>query len=322
MLEFEKIGRIFNPVDFSLISGVGNYAQSPQAIVLEDRIRIFFTTRKKDTATTFLSYPFFVDFDYDFKVVLWVSQQPVIGLGERGTFDEHGIFPFSPIKIKDKIYAYTTGWTRRRSVPTDSGIGLVISDDQGETFQRSGNGPILGASLKEPFLVSDGFVFKDRDKFHMWYIFGERWLEDTETKLPERVYKIAHASSFDCVSWDKSGTRVLQDKLGTDECQALPTVIKTEKFYLMAYCYRHATNFRTDSKRGYRLGFATSTDLLTWNIVDASFQNLNGNTAWDQNMQCYPNLFSVNKNVFLLYNGKHYGREGFGLAQLKNVKGE
>lgn len=315
-MKWEKLGKIFDPRDYALAPNCKEYAQSPQVVVFPDFIRIYFSTRERDAIGKFLSHVAFVDMDPDFGQVRRVSSHQVMSLGARGTFDEHGIFPISPLRVGSQIFAYTTGWTRRVSVSTDSGIGLAISDDGGETFARYGQGPVLTASLHEPFLVSDGFVIQHDGQFHMWYIYGQRWIRASETAVPDRVYKIAHATSVDGINWIKSQRDVIPDRIGIDECQALPSVIHHEGRFHMVFCYRHATDFRTNPARGYRLAYATSIDLIHWERDDAPVLPMGASGEWDSDMQCYPHLVRVGQTIYLLYNGNEFGRFGFGLARL------
>jgi hypothetical protein len=201
-------------------SGAG-FAQSPQALVLEDRVRVYFSTRERDTVGKYLSHVAFVDFDKGMQRILGVSTAPVIPLGDLGCFDEHGIFPIHIMKDTNGIVAYTTGWNRKASVSADASIGFAESYDNGLTFQKYGTGPIMTASLHEPFLVGDAFVSKFEGGYHMWYIFGLRWMRSCETEQPERVYKIAHASSHDGIEWRRDSQPIIVDRIGSDECQAL-----------------------------------------------------------------------------------------------------
>lgn len=264
----------------------------------------------------FISHPAFVDMDLEMQHVLRVSAKPLVRLGELGCFDEHGIFPISPVRVGQQIWAYTTGWTRRKAVATDSGIGLAISDDGGETFIKYGKGPVLGPSLYEPFLVSDGFTLQHDGLFHMWYIYGKRWIRSDEDSPPDRVYKIAHATSDDGRRWKPAGRTVITDWLDNDECQALPAVVRHDGSWLMVFCYRHAIDFRINPARGYRLGCATSHDLVTWVRSDLTLIGSGELAGWDSDMQCYPHLVQVRERLYLLYNGNEFGRYGFGLAQL------
>ena len=315
-MKWKKLGKIFDPRDHALVHNCEEFAQSPQAIVFPEFVRIYFSTRERDPVGKFLSHVAFVDMDRDFGRIRRVSSKPVMPLGVCGTFDEHGIFPFSPLRVDGSICAYTTGWTRRVSVSTDSGIGLAVSTDGGETFVRHGRGPVLTASLHEPFLVSDGFLMRHEGRFHMWYIYGQRWIRAAENSSPDRVYKIAHATSVDGVDWTPSHRNVIPDVIDADECQALPTVVLHDGRFHMIFCYRHATDFRRNPVRAYRLAHATSLDLIHWERHETPVQEMGGVGEWDSEMHCYPHLVHVDRTLFLLYNGNEFGRHGFGAARL------
>ena len=151
----------------------------------------------------------------------------------------------------------------------------------------------------------------------MWYIFGTQWIKFTDTEPPDRVYKIAHATSSDGVNWNRNGLQIISDRLNADECQALPTVICLDGKYHMYFCCRQAHGFRQDSSRAYRLGYAYSTDLEHW-IRDESIAGIDISAeGWDSQMQCYPHIFECDGKTYLLYNGNEFGRNGFGLAELE-----
>jgi hypothetical protein len=237
--------------------------------------------------------------------------------GDLGCFDEHGIFPIAPLRRDGKVVAYTCGWSRRVSTAVETGIGYAVSDDNGETFTRYGSGPIMSASLHEPFLVGDPFVRVCGGAFHMWYIFGVRWIRETDG-TPARVYKIGHAMSGDGIAWERNGVESVAGILGPDECQALPTVVERNGAYHMFFCYRHATDFRTNPARGYRIGYAVSSDGTTWERRQDAGIDVSP-TGWDSEMQCYPHVFECGGTVYLLYNGNAFGRFGFGLAEWKEA---
>ena len=319
-MKLNKLGKIFDPQDHILADGCKSFAQSPQTLVLEDGLRVYFSTRSVDgDSGKFLSRVAFVDFEADLKTIRRVSGKTVLPLGGLGCFDEHGIFPINVLPVGDEIWGYTCGWNRRVSVSVDTGVGLVISRDGGETFTRVGTGPVLGPSLHEPFLVGDGFVIQtSTDEFHMWYMFGQRWSRETPDTAPDRVYKIGHVTSMDGRNWaSQSGTAILPDVIGPDECQALPSVVKFENKYHMVFCFRNLHGFRTDPDKGYRLGYAWSDDLDTWHRDDAALGFTHSAEDWDSDMQCYPHFFVFNEQLYLLYNGNAFGRDGFGLAQME-----
>jgi predicted GH43/DUF377 family glycosyl hydrolase len=221
------------------------------------------------------------------------------------------------VRHGDAVLGYTCGWSRRISVSVDTAIGLAISHDNGLTFQRIGNGPVLAASLHEPFLVGDGFVKVIGDTFHMWYIFGTAWKRSASDIAPDRTYKIGHATSKDGINWIKEEARqIVSDRLDEEESQALPSVVRMGGLYHMFFCYRHSVDFRTDSRRAYRIGHAFSEDLNRWTRDDESLQLEGSPGEWDADMQCYPHVFECDGRVYMLYNGNEFGRFGFGLAVL------
>jgi hypothetical protein len=317
-MAFRKLGKIFDPTQHNLPNDCGQFAQSPQALVFEDRVRIYFSTRAVDKTGKFLSHVAFVEMSKDLRKLIRVSNDTVISLGNLGCFDEHGIFPMNVLRVGDAVYGYTCGWNRRVSVSVDTAIGLAISRDEGLTFQRIGEGPVLAASLHEPCLVGDGFVKIIGGQFHMWYIFGTGWKRYTAAAAPDRTYKIGHAVSSDGIDWVKEEARpIIPDRLGPDESQALPAVIEVRGRFHMFFCYRQSFDFRNDPARGYRIGHAVSDDLVDWTRDDQN-PSLEGTPGeWDSDMQCYPHAFECDGRVYLLYNGNEFGRHGFGAAVLE-----
>ncbi|ELY2796328.1 hypothetical protein ACP6QU_000107 [Cronobacter dublinensis] len=317
MLNWKKRGLIYSPTLYPpLANGVG-FAQSPQTLVFEDYVRIFFSTRERDAdGSKFVSRVCYVDMDKSLQEVIRVSPSPVIGPAELGAFDEHGIFPFNVLRHEGKIMAWTTGWNRRVSVSVDTAIGLAISEDKGESFTRIATGPVMAASLHEPHLVGDAFVLHLNGCFHMWYIFGTGWKKQTADAIPDRIYKIAHAVSDNGIDWRRDSKTIIESVLSDDECQALPTVIQAGDRYHMVFCFRECFDFRHDAGRGYRLGYAWSQDLQVWHRDDSQVASLSSRDEWDSEMQCYPHLFRCDDKVYLLYNGNAFGKEGFGLAEL------
>ncbi len=315
-LSWKKYGQIFDFTSLPFKERFVSHAQSPQALVFRDFVRVYFTSRYKDSDTSCVSVPQYIDFSKDFTCVLDYSKNDIIALGKLGCFDEHGIFPFSPLRVQDTIFAYISGWQRRVSVDVETGIGLAMSKDNGKTFSRLAAGPVLTSSLHEPFLVVDGFVKIFEDTFYMFYIFGKKWCDDTPNQTPERVYKIGYATSTDGIHWKKAHKQIISDVIDENECQALPTVIKIDDTYHMYFCYRSMIGFRTGKDEGYRLGYAYSKDLHTWIRDDDKAGIERSQQGFDSDMMCYPNLFEMDDKIFLLYNGNNFGKCGFGIAEL------
>lgn len=316
MIKWQKLGLIFSLDKNKLPENYIGFAQSPQAVVFENFIRIFFSTRVEEGEKMFRSEILFADFSLNLEECLNISQTSVIKNGDLGTFDEHGIFPISPYLENGKLVGYTCGWSRRVSVPVETSIGYVISDDLGLNFKRIGKGPILGPGINHPFLVGDAFVRKFNDVYHMWYIYGSRWVKNSKNGQPERIYKISSTTSIDGIHWEHNNENIIEDVLGVNECQALPSVIEHSGKYHMVFCYRPHEDFRNKAKNGYRLGYAYSEDLINWHRDDEYLGLDLPANGWDSEMMCYPNIFCSNNQIFLLYNGNAFGKQGFGAAKL------
>ena len=317
---WRKLGKIFDPTNFKLANDCYEYAQSPQALVFDNYVRIYFSTRQRDPVNSkYLSHISFVDMEKNLKEIVNVSSHTVIELGKLGCYDEHGIFPLNILRNGDKVFGYIGGWNRRVSVSVDTSIGLAISHDNGFTFQRIGDGPVLTSSLHEPFLVGDPFVTIFENRFYMWYIFGIQWKKFAKDQPPDRIYKIGYATSDDGITWHKKeeGRQIITDRLGKDESQAMPTVAYFNGCYHMFFCYRQSFDFRKNKYRGYRIGYAYSDDLINWirNDEAAGIDVTEG--YWDSDMLCYPRVFHCDSRIYMLYNGNGFGRFGFGLAVLE-----
>ena len=309
-------GLVFASRDWVSRDFEGHFAQSPQALVMPDRVRVFFSTRTRDHASApWTSLVMRVDFPTSMREPLGEPVAVAMAPAKPGAFDEHGIFPFSVVRSGDEVWAYTTGWSRRQAVDVETGIGLMRSTDDGASFERIGAGPVLSASLHEPYLVCDGFVRQPETGYRMWYCFGTGWHEDPSTGIPERTYKIGVAESPDGVTWTPAGGQetIPSTRYGVLEAQALPSVLQRENGdWAMAFCFRHTFGFR-NGNGSYELGYARSRDGTTWERDDAAIAF--PTAGFDDAMRCYPHLFRAEGKTFLLFNGNRFGADGFGVAE-------
>ena len=88
-MKWKKLGLIFNPTFHKLANNCVQFAQSPQTLVFEDFVRIYFSTRSLDEHNgKYISHVAFVDMQKNLRDVIRVSDQTVIPLGGLGCFDE------------------------------------------------------------------------------------------------------------------------------------------------------------------------------------------------------------------------------------------
>jgi sucrose-6-phosphate hydrolase SacC (GH32 family) len=239
----------------------------------------------------------------------------VLELGKYGTFDEFGTYPVSVIRDGKEIRAYYAGWSRCESVPFNAAIGVAISRDDGETFHRLGDGPVLSYTPDEPFLLGSPRVRRFEGRWQLWYVSGKEW-RMTDSK-PEPVYKIRMATSDDGVRWVKLGRDLIADKIGEHECQACPDVTFRNGRYHMFFSYRDIRNYK-GREGGYRIGYASSLDMFSWQRKDDLMDISLSENGWDSEMINYPHIFEMNGTTYMLYQGNSMGREGFGLAMLES----
>lgn len=150
MHNWQKLGKVFTPQEFTGYSWMQEFAQAPATLLLDDRVRVYFSCRPQpDSKGQYVSYSAYVDLDRkDLTKKLQISKKPILSLGGFGEFDEFGTYPVSIVRCNDKIRAYYAGWTRCESVPFNVAIGMAESVDGGETFVKFGPGPIMSYSSR------------------------------------------------------------------------------------------------------------------------------------------------------------------------------
>lgn len=318
MYTWEKLGLLFNPLEISHPKPwMKEFAQAPCTLIFDDFIRVYFSCRSHaDENGQYTSFSAFVDLNRNnLFEILRVSEQPILELGEIGTFDEFGTYPVSVIREGEDVWAYYAGWTRCESVPFNVAIGFALSKNNGETFEKLGKGPIISYTPDEPFVMSGPKIRRFNNKFYLWYIAGNKWVLDNNK--PEPVYKIRMATSEDGLNWTKFNKDLISSRVEEDEAQASPDVIFYDGLYHMFFCYRYSTNYRGKEK-GYRIGYAYSHDLESWTRDDTQVGIDVSDEGWDSEMISYPHIFSLDGEIYMLYLGNQVGRFGFGIAKMKS----
>lgn len=315
MFKWKKLGKVFTPQGVEGRRWLKEFAQAPATLVFKDFVRVYFSCRPPaDENGQYVSYSAYVDLDRtDLFKVRRVSEQPILGLGGLGEFDEFGTYPVSVIRDGDEVRAYYAGWTRCESVPFNVAIGLAISHDGGSIFSKLGCGPVLSYSPDEPFVLSGPKIRRFDGLWYLWYIAGRKWkIVDGRA---EPVYKIRMATSSDGILWNKANKDLIESRIEEDEAQASPDVFYANGRYHMFFCYRYSSRFRS-KQNGYRIGYASSINLTDWARDDAKAGIDVSEAGWDSEMICYPHVFELDGRTYMAYLGNQVGREGFGLAVL------
>jgi predicted GH43/DUF377 family glycosyl hydrolase len=315
MFTWNKLGKVFTPQDVQGRSWLKEFAQAPATLIFDDFVRVYFSCRPPaDEQGQYVSYSAYVDLDRaDLFKIRAVSTQPILELGGLGEFDEFGTYPVSVIREGPEVRAYYAGWTRCESVPFNVAIGVAVSHDDGATFTKLGNGPVLSYSPGEPFVLSGPKIRRFNNLWHLWYIAGRKW--KVVDGRAEPVYKIRMATSMDGLTWTRLDRDLIQSRIEEDEAQASPDVFFANGKYHMFFCYRYSSRYR-GKDNGYRIGYASSTNLTDWTRDDSKAGVDVSEDGWDAEMISYPHVFELDGKVYLAYLGNQVGREGFGLALL------
>jgi hypothetical protein len=318
MFSWKKLGKVFTPQEIQNRPWLKEFAQAPSALVFDDFVRIYFSCRPPaDENGQYVSYSAYVDLDRsNLFNVRNVAEHPILSLGGLGEFDEFGTYPVSVIRDGEEVRAYYAGWTRCESVPFNVAIGCASSRDGGASFAKLGKGPVLGSSPDEPFVLSGPKIRRFDDVWYLWYIAGKHWKVVGDRIEP--VYRIRMAISHDGVRWTRINRDLIESRVEADEAQASPDVFKANGKYHMFFCYRYSSDYRGKA-RGYRIGYAYSTNLTDWIRDDSKVGIHISEEGWDAEMISYPHVFELDGNTYMAYLGDQVGRYGFGLALLEGA---
>lgn len=236
--------------------------------------------------------------------LLAVSETPVLGLGELGTFDDSGVTGSCLVEHEGRLYLYYSGWSLGVTVPFYFYVGLAVSDDGGLSFTRASKAPVLERNAVDPYLTASPSVLIENGVWRMWYVSCARWaLVDGR---PRHFYHIRYAESRDGVHWDRRGHVAIDFQDAHEYAMARPCVIKEDGRYKMWFCARG---------EAYRLAYAESDDGLVWRRMDEAAALDGAAGAWEREMQAYPTVFDAAGARWMLYNGNGYGATGIGLAR-------
>lgn len=299
MKGWRKLGLIFAPEGQA--TWFASHAALPIAEQIDlDEFRVYFSGRDSESRAQIGYFEFSLRPPFP---ILNVSEHPVIGIGELGTFDDHGVTAGCIVKRDGKVYQYYSGWSLGVTVPFYFFIGAAVADEGTSVYQRISNAPVLGRHAVDPYLLGSPFILVENDVWRLWYVSAIRW--EMVNDKPRHYYLVKYAESANGLDWRRTG-RICIDFVSQDEYAiARPHVLKDKNIYKMWYAYRGDH---------YRIGYAESEDGLTWERKDARAGMDVSETGWDSDMVEYPFIFDHAGSRYMLYNGNGYGRTGIGLA--------
>ncbi|MDP2035632.1 MAG: hypothetical protein Q8K29_19675 [Polaromonas sp.] len=281
-----------------------SHAQLPTALVLGNKVRVFFAARNVSQHSSVD----FVDLALDGERVSFstYSEQPVLTPGDIGTFDEHGVFPASIVKHNQKYFMYYIGWNQGAEAPMFyASVGLAVSED-GEHFVKHSVAPIMSRSVHDPCLVTSPHVYIDNGIWRMTYVSGTAWSRKADGTLQSH-YHIKCAESQNGIDWRRDGKVAIDYAPGETNIARSWVTKLTDENYKMWFSF-------VSAKIGkYRIGYAESNDGQSWRRNDA-MAGIDADDDQSRDMICYPCVFEFAKARYMVYNGDGFGKNGFGVA--------
>jgi predicted GH43/DUF377 family glycosyl hydrolase len=283
-----------------------SHASSPTPLWLDDgTLRVYVQCRDARN----VGRVGFVDLDpADPRKVIRASAQPVLDIGAPGAFDDSGVFQTTVLRAPDgRLLMYYVGFELCQKIRYRLLTGLAVSEDQGVSFQRIRTTPVLERSPGEEYFRCGPWVMLEDELFRMWYVAGGGWEQVEGKSVP--AYELRYAESRDGINWPASGRVVMPVNHAEEHGLGRPVVRRCSDGYQMFYSTRRL------NPPGYRMGFATSADGLTWERRDAQWGLDVSDSGWDAESVEFGVDIRTGGKTWLLYNGNDFGGTGFGIAE-------
>jgi predicted GH43/DUF377 family glycosyl hydrolase len=275
----------------------------------ETFIRVYYSTRDEQGRST----PLFMDLDKNnLSNIIYKHSEPILPLGNPGLFDDCGVMPTWIMNNNGEKWLYYIGWTVRNTIPYHNSIGLATSKD-GIHFTKMFEGPVLNTIATEPYFNGTACVLFDEGIYKIWYLSCTGWHQPKEGKL-EPCYNIKYAESNDGIHWNRQGIVAIDFEHFDEGGISKANVIKYSDHYKMWYSYRCKDDYRDNTERSYRIGYAESKDGIRWTRMDDKVGIDISDSGWDSQMVEYPMVFDNNGTLTMIYNGNGFGQSGFGYA--------
>lgn len=275
------------------------HAYQPTALLFNDKIIVYFASYDKNNRGRIGCAILEAD---NPSVLRSVCNYPMLGLGEKGTFDCDGVSPSSVIIDGHNLLLYYFGWQRTDAVPFLLFTGIASQNlllSSPPIFERVSRAPILERSDTERFVRDASYVMKKDGIYKMWYV--------TAPEIWGERYTVYYIESTNPWVWPKSGVESV--KLDSYELGiGRPCVIYEDGKYKMWYSWRGYSS-------PYKIGYAESEDGIKFERMDNTVKIV-GTSEFDSEMMCMPYIVDVEDRRYMFYNGNNIGKSGFGYAEI------
>ncbi len=309
-MEWIKRGKIFDHTTFNLEWFKKN-AMMPLPYILDsETLRIFVTLCDENN----IGRVGYVDLDINNpSSILGFSPEPIIDIGEAGTYDDNGVVTGSLFEDGDDLYLFYSGYQLGKKIPYMIFSGAALSKDKGESFTKLNKEvPMLDRIPTEKNLRCVPNIIKQGTTYKMWYHADSykqsTWLVNESGKM-QPIYSERYLESDNLLSWNGKGQNVLEFESEDEHGLSIGSIWIDNGIYKCIYSVRSLS-------KGYRLGYAESKDGKNFSRMD-DVLNLDVSPGdFDSEMMCYAKIIKIGKQTYLFYSGNGYGMEGIGFAEL------
>ncbi len=303
-MKWKKKGLIYSPPKDN--SWRDNSALTPTAFLLDQKTIRVYTSFRDSKGVGRIGY---VDVDANNPTnVLKISDKPVLDIGKDGMFDDNGVILGDLIRVQDKIYMYYVGFQLVKKSKFLAYTGLAISQDNGESFYRYKNTPVMDREDEGLYIRAIHSVIYEDNIFKFWYATGNGWENINGVDFPQ--YDINYIESDDGIHFQQQGVKCIQnDKNNLEYRIGRPRTYKKKDLYIMNFTYG-----TIDGR--YIAGQATSLNGIKWERDDEEFGIELSTEGWDSTHYSYPSIVQTNYKTYMFYNGNNMGEDGFGYAEL------
>jgi len=307
-MNWRKLGLVYRPD--GRYAWASNSALTPTPVLIDDETIRVFAGFRDNQGVSRIGY---VDLEAkNPQVVIGHSTDPVLDVGRDGAFDDNGVILGDFIRIGTELRMYYVGFQLVKKVKFLAFTGLAISIDNGLTFSRYSEAPILDRSPNGLYIRAIHSVMEEQGAFRVWYACGNGWENIGGNVFPR--YHIRHLESKDGLTFSGEGDLCV-DVSGTEYRIGRPRVFRHQDRYVMHYT-------KGTLAGDYHAGYAESRDGKAWARMDRKLGLSLSPEGWDSRHLAYPAVIRTRYGTYLFYNGNDMGREGFGCAVLIGDDGE
>ncbi len=301
-VEWTKLGLVYKPEGRNAWKVTS--ALTPTPVLFDDKIRVYAGFRDVNG----VSRIGFVDLDLsDPTKILRVSEKPALDIGLPGTFDDNGVILGDVIRESDSLRMYYVGFQLTSKAKFLAFTGVAVSTDNGETFQRVSNVPVLDRQENAYLFNAVHTVIKEKNKYRFWLGAGSEWQIINGVQYPS--YNVKYIESEDGLKFQEKSVDCLRFTVPNEYRIGRPRVYNENGEYKIIFTW--------GTKEGkYQMGYATSADGIIWHRKDDILNFHPSETGWDDKWVSYGALFRTNDRDYMVYNGNEMGKDGFGLAIL------